>query len=258
MRYFIELSYKGTEFIGWQKQVRGRSVQQTLEESLSTILRQPIEIVGSSRTDAGVHASQQFAHFDFEKAISDPDKVVYRLNSLLPADLAVRSLFLVGDDIHARFAATHRRYEYRIIRQKNPFLSSEAYVFRPDLDIQKMNAAAALLLQHDDFESFSKVHNDVKTFICKISRAEWLQKDEVLVFNIQSNRFLRGMVRGLVGTLLEVGTSKRTVADFEAIIKAKNRQAAGPQAPAQGLFLVEVGYELSVVGSRRQTVDLPN
>lgn len=240
------MAYKGTNFIGWQRQVKGRSVQQTLEEALATILRQPIEAVGSSRTDAGVHASQQFAHFDLEKVISDPDKVVYRLNSLLPPDLAVRTIFPVADDVHARFAATHRRYEYRIIRQKNPFLTHEAYIFRPDLDIEAMNAAAFFLLRHKDFESFSKVHTDVKTFLCEITQAEWQQKNEVLTFTVQSNRFLRGMVRGLVGTLLEVGTGKRSVADFEKIILAKNRQAAGPQAPAQGLFLVGVGYPVAI------------
>ncbi|WP_373512513.1 tRNA pseudouridine(38-40) synthase TruA [Persicitalea sp.] len=248
MRYFIELAYKGTNFIGWQRQVKGRSVQQTLEEALTTILRQPIEVVGSSRTDAGVHASQQFAHFDLEKAMPDANKVVYRLNSLLPSDLAVKEIFSVANDVHARFAATHRRYEYRLIRQKNPFLAGEAYIFRPDLDIEEMNAAAALLLQHDDFESFSKVHTDVKTFVCEITQAEWQQKDEVLTFVVQSNRFLRGMVRGLVGTLLEVGTGKSTVADFEKIILAKDRRAAGPQAPAQGLFLVEVGYPSAIGG----------
>ena len=251
MRYFIELAYKGTDFIGWQRQVRGRSVQQTLEEALSTVLRQPLEVVGSSRTDAGVHASQQFAHFDLGKAIEDADKLVYRLNSLLPTDLAVKSTFPVADDVHARFAATHRRYEYRIIRQKSPFLTNEAYVFRPELDIQKMNAAAAFLLKYDDFESFSKVHTDVKTFICKITQAEWRQKDEVLTFTVQSNRFLRGMVRGLVGTLLEVGTGKKSVEVFEKIILAKNRAAAGPQAPAQGLFLVEVGYLAGIFYSHK-------
>jgi len=242
MRYFIELAYKGTNFIGWQRQITGRSVQQTLEEALATILRQPVEVVGSSRTDAGVHASQQFAHFDWETIIPEPDKVVYRLNSLLPPDLAVREIFPVADEVHARFAATHRRYEYRIIRQKNPFLTHAAHVFRPDLDIEAMNAAATFLLIHQDFESFSKVHTDVYTFLCDITQAEWQQKKEVLTFTVQSNRFLRGMVRGLVGTLLDVGTGKKSVANFEKIILAKNRQAAGPQAPAQGLFLVEVGY----------------
>ncbi len=255
MRYFIELAYKGTDFIGWQRQVKGRSVQQTLEEALSTILRQPIEVVGSSRTDAGVHASQQFAHFDLGDEIPDPNKMVYRLNSLLPSDLAVSAVFLVADDAHARFAATHRRYQYRIIQQKNPFLIDGAYIFRPDLDIEAMNAAAAFLLIHKDFESFSKVHTDVKTFFCDITLAEWRQLDAEtlhatslpLTFTVQSNRFLRGMVRGLVGTLLEVGTGKRSVADFEEIILAKDRRAAGPQAPAQGLFLVEVGYSESII-----------
>jgi tRNA pseudouridine38-40 synthase len=247
MRYFIELSYKGTDYIGWQRQVKGRSVQQTLEEAMATILRQPIEIVGSSRTDTGVHAEQQFAHFDFQPPIADPDKLVYRLNSILPFDLAVLDIMPVEADVHARFAATHRRYEYRIIRHKNPFLIHQAYSFRPGLDLEAMNAAAALLLQFDDFESFSKVHTDVKTFVCKISMAEWQQQGGVLVFRIQANRFLRGMVRALVGTLLDVGTGKKSVADFERIILAKNRQYAGAQAPAHGLFLVEVGYPEEIV-----------
>ena len=249
MRYFIELAYKGTNFIGWQRQVKGRSVQQTLEEALATILRRATEVVGSSRTDTGVHASQQFVHFDLDQLIPNPDKLVYHLNSLLASDLAVKAIFPVADDVHARFAATHRRYEYRIIRQKNPFLTNEAYIFRPDLDIAAMNAAAALLLIHRDFESFSKVHTDVKTFICDITQAQWQQKDDTLTFTVQSNRFLRGMVRGLVGTLLNVGTGKSSVPDFERIILAKNRQAAGSQAPAQGLFLVEVGYS-GAIGSR--------
>jgi tRNA pseudouridine38-40 synthase len=247
MRYFIELSYKGTDFIGWQRQAKGRSVQQTLEEAMATILRQPIEIVGSSRTDAGVHAEQQFAHFDCEVPITDPDKLVYRLNSILPFDLAVRSIFPVESEVHSRFAATHRRYEYRIIRHKNPFLTNLAYLFRPDLDLEAMNAAADLLLQYDDFESFSKVHTDVKTFFCTITIAQWQQEGGTLVFRIQANRFLRGMVRALVGTLLDVGTGKQTVADFERIILAKNRKYAGAQAPAHGLFLVEVGYPAEIV-----------
>lgn len=247
MRHFIELSYKGTDFIGWQRQIEGRSVQQTLEEALATILRQPLEIVGSSRTDAGVHAEQQFAHFDVEVPITDPEKLVYRLNSLLPFDLAVRRIFPVEDEVHARFAATHRRYEYRIIRHKNPFLTNQAYLFRPDLNLESMNAATALLLKYNDFESFSKVHTDVKTFLCNITLAEWRQQEGTLVFSIQANRFLRGMVRALVGTLLDVGTGKQSVADFERIILAKNRKYAGAQAPAQGLFLVEVGYPEEII-----------
>ncbi|MPR32996.1 tRNA pseudouridine(38-40) synthase TruA [Salmonirosea aquatica] len=247
MRYFIELSYKGTDFIGWQRQVKGRSVQQTLEEAMATILRQPVEIVGSSRTDAGVHAGQQFAHFDSQVPLADPEKLVYRLNSILSYDLAVRRIFPVEAEVHARFAATYRRYEYRIIRHKNPFLTNQAYLFRPDLDLEAMNAAAALLLKFDDFESFSKVHTDVKTFLCTITTAEWQWAGGTLIFRIQANRFLRGMVRALVGTLLDVGTGKQTVADFENIILAKNRKHAGAQAPAHGLFLVEVGYPSEIV-----------
>lgn len=247
MRYFIEISYKGTDFIGWQRQLKGRSVQQTLEEAMATILRQPVELVGSSRTDAGVHAEQQFAHFDCEVPVADPEKLVYRLNSILPFDLAVRRIFPVEEEVHARFDATHRRYEYRIIRHKNPFLINQAYQFRLKLDLGTLNAAAALLLQFNDFESFSKVHTDVKTFLCTITTAEWREEGGTLVFNIQANRFLRGMVRALVGTLLDVGTGKQSVADFERIILAKNRQYAGAQAPAHGLFLVEVGYPATIV-----------
>ncbi len=242
MRYFIELSYNGTNFIGWQKQPAGRSVQQTLEEALSTITRVPVEVVGSSRTDAGVHAVQQYAHFELNSEIRDLDKMQYSLNSLLPWDMAIRNLFPVADTLHARFEATFRRYEYRLTRHKNPFLPHEAYLFRPDLDLGAMNKAAALLLQYDDFESFSKVHTDVRTFLCTISRAEWEQQEGLLVFTVQANRFLRGMVRALVGTLLDVGTGKKSVDDFEKIIQAKDRSHAGAQAPAQGLFLVEVGY----------------
>jgi tRNA pseudouridine38-40 synthase len=242
MRYFLECSYLGTHFIGWQKQAQGRSVQQTLEEALSTILRQSIEIAGSSRTDAGVHADQQFAHFDYEVVIADTKKLVFRLNNLLPFDLAVNGIYPVAEDAHSRFEATHRRYEYRIIHQKSPFFKTEAYLFRPDLDIATMNEAAKILLHHTDFESFSKVHTGVKTFLCDIVQAEWQQKAGTLVFTVQANRFLRGMVRALVGTLLEVGTGKKTVADFERIILDRNRKSAGPQAPAHGLFLVKVGY----------------
>ncbi|TDB61849.1 tRNA pseudouridine(38-40) synthase TruA [Arundinibacter roseus] len=242
MRYFIQLSYKGTHFVGWQKQVSGRSVQQTLEEAMTTVWRQPIDIVGSSRTDTGVHAEHQVAHFDADMELSDPEKMVHRLNSLLPVDLAVQAIFPVSEQIHARFEATHRRYEYRIIRRKSPFLSNLAYVFRPELNLEEMNRAADLLRQYNDFESFSKVHTDVKTFLCTIERADWHWNGPTLIFTVQANRFLRGMVRALVGTLLDVGTGKISVADFEQIILAKDRKKAGRQAPAHGLFLVEVGY----------------
>ncbi len=241
MRYFIELSYKGTAYNGWQKQNNSLGVQQVIEEAMSKILRQPIEIMGSSRTDTGVHAEQQYAHFDFEE-ISNTDQLVYKINGLIPKDVAIRRIFSVPEDTNSRFVATHRRYEYRISRHKNPFLLNLSYVTRADLDVQMMNEAAALLLVHDDFESFSKIHTQVNNFRCNITEAVWREQGDMLIFSVQSNRFLRGMVRALVGTLLEVGKGKRTIAEFEEVIKARDRKKAGAQAPAEGLFLVEVGY----------------
>jgi tRNA pseudouridine38-40 synthase len=243
MRYFIEVSYKGTNFHGWQKQPNAPTIQEELERAFGMILRQPVEIIGSSRTDAGVHAEQQFAHFDWENAIADPDRIIHGLNSILPREISVKQLIETGEEVHSRFAATHRCYEYRIIRQKNPFLPDLAYLFRPELEVRKMNEAAQLLLQYDDFECFSKIHTDVKTFICKIEYAYWQQTPQVLTFHIKANRFLRGMVRAIVGTLLEIGQGRKTVAEFEQIILSKNRKNAAAQAPASGLFLTEVGYE---------------
>jgi len=242
MRYFIEFSYKGTKYSGWQRQNNAISVQQLLDEALSLILRENIESVGSSRTDTGVHAEQQYAHFDFIKGIPDTSLLTYKLNSLLPADIAVHRIFEVEDTAHSRFDASYRRYEYRIIRRKNVFLNDTSHIFHKPLDIARMNTAASLLLKHTNFESFSKIHTQVNNFLCDITQAEWLEKDNMLIFSIRSNRFLRGMVRALVGTLLEVGTGKKTIEDFEKIILAQDRSKAGPQAPPEGLFLVEVGY----------------
>lgn len=241
MRYFIELAYKGTAYNGWQRQNNALGVQQVIEEALSKVLRSPVEIMGSSRTDTGVHAEQQYAHFDWEE-IPDTKSLVHKLNGLTPYDVAIKSIFAVPDDTNSRFAATHRRYEYRISRSKNPFLQNLAYTAKADVDLQKMNEAAALLLKHIDFESFSKIHTSVNNFRCSISEAKWEERGEMLIFSIQANRFLRGMVRALVGTLLDVGKGKRSVADFEELILAKNRKKAGAQAPAEGLFLIEVGY----------------
>ncbi len=243
MRYFIEVSYKGTHYHGWQRQPNGITVQEELERALGILLRSPIEIIGSSRTDAGVHAEQQFAHFDTESPILTLERVTLGINSLLPKDIAVPRIIPVRADVHSRFAATHRCYEYRIIFQKNAFLSELAHIFRPALDIQKMNEAAGLLLQYTDFECFSKIHTDVKTFLCTIEYAYWQETRNGLTFYIKANRFLRGMVRAIVGTLLEVGQGKKTYTDFEQLIISKNRKNAAAQAPASGLFLVEVGYE---------------
>ena len=208
---------------------------------MSKVLRQPVEITGSSRTDTGVHAEQQYAHFDFDE-IADTAKLVYQINGLIPKDVAVQNIYAVPEDTNSRFAATHRRYEYRISQSKNPFLHNLIYVSRGELNVEKMNQAAALLLKYIDFESFSKIHTQVNNFRCTITEAVWAQKGDLLVFSVQSNRFLRGMVRALVGTMLEVGKGKRTVESFEEVIIARDRKKAGAQAPAEGLFLVEVGY----------------
>jgi tRNA pseudouridine38-40 synthase len=243
MRYFIEFSYKGTGYHGWQRQNNAISIQEKLEDALSILLTHTVEVVGSSRTDAGVHAEQQYAHFDVENGIKIPlQKLVYSMNAILPRDIAVHRVFNVKDDAHSRFDALYRRYEYRIVANKNPFDYEIAWLYKGELDIDKMNHAATLLLQYKDFESFSKLHSDVKTHICHISRAEWFWQGHQLIFTVKANRFLRGMVRALVGTLIEVGRGKLTVDDFEAIIQARDRNKAGAQAPAHGLTLVEVGY----------------
>lgn len=245
MRYFLELNYRGTDFHGWQKQPNASSIQEELERAFGIILRHPLEIIGSSRTDAGVHAEQQFAHFDLDTPLLSPDKIVHGINSVLPNAISVKKLVVVKDDVHSRFAATHRCYQYRIVYQRNPFLVDLAYVFRPILDVQKMNEAAHILLQHEDFECFSKIHTDVKTFICHIEHAYWEQTPWGITFHIKANRFLRGMVRAIVGTLLEVGRGRMSIQQFEAIIQSKNRKNAAAQAPACGLFLTEVGYNWS-------------
>lgn len=248
MRYFIEISYKGTDFHGWQRQPNAITVEETLEKALQTILRTPIQITGSSRTDTGVHAEQQFAHFDIDQPLAYPDRTLHALNGLLPYQVAVLSLRPVHDDAHCRFDATHRCYEYRLFRHKNPFLIDMGYLYRHVLDIDGMNQAAGVLLQYNDFECFSKTHTDVKTFLCNIEYAYWKEQNSLLVFHIKANRFLRGMVRAIVGTILQVGQGKINIEQFEQIILSKNRRNAAAQAPAEGLFLTEVGYDWSKIG----------
>ncbi|WP_266365444.1 tRNA pseudouridine(38-40) synthase TruA [Tellurirhabdus rosea] len=254
MRYFIELSYKGTNYHGWQHQRNGISVQEVLEKALSTILRQPIEIVGSGRTDSGVHAEQQFAHFEVGEPLTVTGAFLHALNCMLPPDVAIHAIFPVRDDDHARYTAFSRYYQYRIRQRKSPFLTDLVYVFRADLDIDRMNEASALLLQHTDFQSFSKVRTSVSHFRCKIERAEWLLVNDELTFHIKANRFLYGMVRTLVGTLLEVGQGRMTVAEFEQIIRERDRRKAGRSAPANGLFLVEVGYPEEVFTKKNNQI----
>jgi tRNA pseudouridine38-40 synthase len=240
-RYFLQLAYRGTAYHGWQRQPNGLSVQEVLETALSTILRQPIAIVGSGRTDAGVHAAEQFAHFEFDTPL--PVNLIRSINSMIPADIAVYDCFPVRPDDHARFTAISRYYQYTISPRKDPFRDGLVYVFTLPLLIERMNEAANRLLHHIDFESFSKVKTDVLTFNCQIERACWEQRATGdLVFHIKANRFLHGMVRAIVGTLLAVGQDRLSVDAFDQIILARDRRKAGRAAPAQGLSLVEVGY----------------
>ncbi|GAB3756222.1 tRNA pseudouridine(38-40) synthase TruA [Spirosoma pomorum] len=250
MRYFLELAYRGTAFHGWQRQPNGISVQEVLETALTTVLREPITIVGSGRTDTGVHAGQQFAHFETERPL--PETLIRSLNGLVSNDIAVYECFHVRADDHARYTATYRYYQYTLIRRKDPFRTDLAYVFTHPLDVKLMNEAASLLLNHTDFESFSKVKTDVRTFNCRIDFAYWEeQSNGSLMFHIKADRFLRGMVRAIVGTLLAVGQGRLSVADFENIILARNRKRAGRAAPAEGLSLVEVGYPAEVFSGRQ-------
>jgi tRNA pseudouridine38-40 synthase len=243
MRYLLECSYKGTEFHGWQKQPNASSVQEHIEKALSMVLKQSIEIIGSSRTDAGVHAEQQFAHFDIESPIMSITKLVHSLNGVLPKGIAIKQVLEVSGTFHSRFDATHRRYLYRILPKKNPFWSDISYYFHSSLDIGKMNLAGEILKKHTDFQCFSKVNTDVMTFNCKIEVALWEHQGDFLLFHIKADRFLRGMVRAIVGTMIEVGAGRMSLEVFENIILSKNRGKAGRAVPAEGLTLIEVGYD---------------
>ena len=240
MRYFIELSYDGTPFVGWQRQTAGDSVQLCLEDALSILFRKPISIVGAGRTDAGVHAHQLFAHVELDQLIEQDLR--YRLNKLLPKEIAVRNIILVAQDAHARFDAVSRSYRYQITTQKNPFLQKRSYQFFKPLDVELMNLAAKILIDHKDFKCFSKSKTDVKTYICDIQHAHWKQNGSELVFYIQANRFLRNMVRAIVGTLIEVGLRKISISDFKSILASRDRSQAGYSVPAHGLYLENVNY----------------
>lgn len=243
MRYFIQCAYRGTNYSGWQIQNNALAVQEVIEKALSTLLKRKIDITGSSRTDAGVHAMQQMAHFDVQEEINDLENLVYRINKVLPFDISIQRIFIVENDYHSRFEAISRKYEYRISRKKNPFQRGLSYEFNGNLDINLMNEACKILFFNTDFQCFSKIHTDVLTFNCTIIEARWEEKTgDLLVFHIKANRFLRGMVRAIVGTLLEVGLGKISVPDFEKIILSKDRKKAGWSVPAEGLFLMEVNY----------------
>lgn len=242
LRYFIEFSYNGQNYFGYQIQPNEISVQEELEKAMSTILREEIKTTGAGRTDTGVHAKKMFAHFDTEQILSE--KFPQQLNSFLPPDISVKRIFQVKDDFHARFDATYRTYEYYISLEKNPFTQNSAWQhWKRSLNVEKMNEACKILFEYEDFESFAKIGGDNKTNLCKIYKAEWEQNGSELKFTISANRFLRNMVRAIVGTMVEVGSGKIRPSDLRKIIEDKNRNSAGTSAPAHGLFLVDVGYE---------------
>ncbi|OYX85981.1 MAG: tRNA pseudouridine(38-40) synthase TruA [Flavobacteriales bacterium 32-34-25] len=247
MRYFIKLAYNGTAYHGWQIQPNAASVQETLNKAFSVLLNSEINLMGAGRTDTGVHAREMYAHFDFEDSFDIP-KLVHKLNSFLPKDIVIYQIFPVDSEAHTRFDATKRTYEYHIHLFKDAFLQEQSWHFTQNLDVDLMNEAAKLLFNHTDFQCFSKVNTDVNTFDCTIFEAYWTRGGaeqsggNKLVFTISANRFLRNMVRSIVGTLVNVGLHKITLADFNTIIESKSRNKAGFSVPAHGLYLTKIEY----------------
>ncbi len=250
MRYFIQFSYFGKAYHGWQNQPNAITVQEVLEKAMSTLLRYKVEVVGAGRTDAGVHAKEMFAHFDFG-AINDLTELSYRLNAFLPDDIAVQSITTVKDDAHARFDANQRTYEYWLVQEKNPFYFDHAHFVKQPLDVDAMNQSAQFLFDYDDFECFSKSNTDVKTFICDIKEAFWEKREDKLVFTITADRFLRNMVRAIVGTLLNVGLGKMKPEEIKTVIESKSRSEAGVSVPAKGLYLTQVSYPKNIFDEQK-------
>lgn len=241
LRYFLEFSYNGTAYHGWQNQPNALSVQAVIEKALSMLLNHAIAITGAGRTDAGVHAKQMFAHFDTAMVLDTSD-LVYKLNSFLPKDIAIHTLFRVKPEAHSRFSAISRTYLYRVALKKNVFNVNAAYYVKQPLDIASMKLASKILLEYKDFQCFSKSNTNVKTYYCTVLQAEWFVKDNEIEFVIKANRFLRNMVRAVVGTMIEIGLGKLSVEDLHTIIQSKKRSEAGFSVPAHGLYLTKIEY----------------
>ena len=242
MRYLLELSFNGANYHGWQIQPNSVSIQETIERCLSTILNEKINIVGAGRTDSGVHASYFCAHFDYDQIIKDKSNFIYKSNSFLPKDISINKIYDVKSDFHSRFDALSRTYQYRLNTFKNPFLSNNSYYLRKDINFYKMNLAALKLYNYKDFKSFSKSNTDVYTFDCNITDAKWSFIEDHWIFEISANRFLRNMVRAIVGTLIEIGEGKHEISHMDTVIKSKDREVAGYSVPAQGLCLTNIVY----------------
>lgn len=241
-RYFVSIKYKGTAYHGWQRQPNAISVQQVMEDAFSLLLKQPIAITGAGRTDTGVHAAYFVLHFDIQQALSNLHQWVYKFNQILPGDIRVIHIVQVNPNAHARFDAISRTYKYIISREKDPFVKDLVYPFSFPLDIEAMNQAANRLFAYHDFTSFSKLHTDVKTNNCKILKSLWAEEKNQLVYTISADRFLRNMVRAIVGTLLDVGREKISITEFEQLIKKRNRSEAGFSVPSSGLYLTGIEY----------------
>jgi tRNA pseudouridine38-40 synthase len=240
MRYFLEVAYKGTNYSGFQLQENANTIQAEIQKAFKIILKKELELTGSSRTDAGVHAYQNYFHFDVESELSS--QLLYNLNAILPTDISVKNLLNVKDDAHCRFDAISREYKYHIYQKKNPFLTDKAFYFPYKLDIEAMQKAAITVKEYSDFTSFSKRNTQVKSFVCDIKESKWVIQDECLIYNVKANRFLRGMVRALTSTMLNLGRGKIDLAAFRRIIETKDCTLANFSAPAHGLFLTEVSF----------------
>lgn len=244
-RYFLEVGYKGTQYSGFQKQDNANSIQAEIEKAFAVFQREPVELTGSSRTDTGVHALQNYFHFDYSGSIHP--QFVYKINALLPADIVVKNIFAVAPNAHCRFNAVSREYKYVVYRRKDPFLKDRAYYYPYTLDLEKLREAAALIAAYNDFTSFAKRNTQVKTFLCAIEKSEWAIEGDCLVYHVKANRFLRGMVRGLTGTMLLAGRGKMTTKELRLVIEAKDNSKADFSVPGCGLFLVKVNYPEGVL-----------
>jgi len=241
LRYFIEISYQGKKYHGWQSQPDANSIQEEINKAVSVVLQEEIIVLGAGRTDTGVHAEQMFAHFDTTQDLDM--NYVFKFNSVLPEDIVVHALKKVHNDAHARFDAVSRSYQYKIWLGRNPFLLDSTWQFHyQKLDVNAMNEAATLLLEYENFQAFSKVKTEVKTFNCDVTEAIWVQSGNELTFHISANRFLRNMVRAIVGTLVDVGKHKISKEEFKNIIVSRDRSNAGLSVPAKGLYLTEITY----------------
>lgn len=243
-RYFIEVSYRGTNYAGFQIQQNANSIQAELEKALGVFFKADFQLTGSSRTDAGVHAIQNYFHFDSDKLPQDEilERIVYNINAILPEDIVVKTIKKVNHDAHCRFDAIRRIYRYHVYQTKNPFVADRAFYYPFKLDIALLQQAADALLEYKDFTSFSKRNTQVKTFICNLSKSHWEESNNMLIYTVAGNRFLRGMVRGLVGTMLKVGTQKMSLDNFRQVILSKDCSNADFSVPPQGLFLEQVLY----------------